>query len=85
MPDALVTTVRDVPVLMFLTVTVTPGSTPPVASAVTPVMVPVVSCAVATTCIAATSSMIDPSLRMLASLSELRREPFRRRLNTKGT
>src|SRR3979409_37882 len=84
MPAWLVTTVRDAPVLVFLTVTVTPGRTPPVESLVTPVMVPVVSCADATTHVAAISSIITPSLRLrellrCRSLSSWNKE------DTKGT
>src|SRR5579871_2500890 len=52
---------------MFLTVTVTPGSTDPVWSNAVPVMVPVVSCADAAIASAATSITESASLRMLAS------------------
>ena len=79
MPASLVTTVRAMPVSVFLTVTVTPGSTAPVWSLVTPVIVPVVSCADATPWSVATSSIISPSLRMrdLLSLRETDRPPAR--------
>src|SRR3954462_9639937 len=64
MPTSFVTTVRNAPVFVFFSVTVTPGNTPPVESEVTPVMVPVVSCAEAAPHTSATSSIISPSLRM---------------------
>src|SRR4051794_9677276 len=64
MPTSFVTTVRKAPVFVFFSVTVTPGNTPPVESDVTPVIVPVVSCAAAVPHTTATSSIISPSLRM---------------------
>src|SRR3954452_14750326 len=63
MPTSFVITVRNAPVFVFFSVTVTPGNTPPVESEVTPVMVPVVSCAEAALHTSATS-IISPSLRM---------------------
>src|SRR5690349_6699522 len=82
MPASFVTTDRTAPVLVFFSVTVTPGSTPPVESLVTPVIVPVVSCAEAVVNNPATSSIISPSLRMpdllwFGSLSLLRQPPTR--------
>src|SRR3954471_23074678 len=64
MPTSFVITVRNAPVFVFFSVTVTPGKTPPVESEVTPVMVPVVSCAEAALHTSATSSIISPSLRI---------------------
>src|SRR3954452_24749965 len=63
MPTSFVATVRNAPGFVFFSVTVTPGNTPPVESEVTPVMVPVVSCAGAALHPSATS-IISPSLRM---------------------
>src|SRR5712691_360867 len=63
MPSSLVTTVRSV-LSVFLSVTVTPGRTPAVESVVTPVIVPVVSCAEAVPHNTAARSAVSPSRRI---------------------
>jgi hypothetical protein len=63
-----VTALRTAPVLTDLSVTVTPGRTPPVESVVTPVIVPVVSCAAVVDETITAKSSISPSLRIRISL-----------------